>query len=89
MIMIDQQESIVRWVWCGMTLGEVGILLFGLFSAVWPRRSIALYQWIMERFNWRVSPIDERREVRTTRVLGVLLVCLSLMGLWLLFARRV
>jgi len=72
-----------------MKLGELAILLFGVFSAVWPRRSIALYQWIMERFNWRVSPIDEFREVRTTRVLGILLVLLSLVALWLLVARRV
>ncbi len=56
----------------------ISFLLFGFFSAACPGRSIALYQALMARCNWRVSPIDERRELATTRVLGVLLVVLSL-----------
>ena len=47
-------------------------------------RSIALYQWIMARLNWRVSPIDEVREVRNTRLLGGLLIFLSVVIAWLL-----
>lgn len=50
----------------------------GILSAGWPGRSIGLYQWIMERFNWRMAPIDLAREIRNTRVLGVLLTVLSL-----------
>jgi hypothetical protein len=53
-------------------------LVFGIFTALWPRRSIALYEWLMARINWRVSPIDEAREVRTTQLLGILLIILSL-----------
>lgn len=60
--------------------GLVGVasLIFGIFTAFRPRRSIALYQWLMAQINWRVSPIDEPREVRTTRLLGILLIVLSL-----------
>ena len=58
-------------------IGCLGFAL-GVLSVAWPRRSISLYQWIMERFNWRVVPIDEPREVRNTRVLGMALVVLSL-----------
>ena len=50
----------------------------GILSAVWPRRSIVLYQSIMERFNWKVVPIDLAREIRNTRILGVVLAALSL-----------
>jgi len=50
----------------------------GMLSAAWPERSIGLYQWIMERYNWKVVPIDGPREVRNTRILGLVLVALSL-----------
>ncbi len=53
-------------------------LVLGMFSAVWPQRSIALYQWIMARYNWKVVPIDAAREVRNTRLLGLLLTGLSI-----------
>ena len=53
-------------------------LVIGTLSAASPQRSIALYEWIMERFNWRVSPIDEALELRNTRLLGVVLCGLSL-----------
>ena len=59
-----------------MALGVL-CLAFGTLSAFWPRRSIGLYQWIMERFNWRVVPIDEAREVRNTRILGGVLGLIS------------
>jgi len=59
-----------------MALGILGFAL-GILSAIWPRRSIGLYQWIMERFNWKVLPIDEAREVRNTAYLGFFLALLS------------
>ena len=62
-------------------------LALGLLSAAWPKRSIGLYQWIMERFNWRVAPIDELSEVRNTRALGVILAALSLAVFFLAFSR--
>ena len=57
-------------------IGVLGLAV-GVLSAFWPRRSIGLYQWIMERFNWRVTPIDETREVRNTALLGGILTALS------------
>jgi hypothetical protein len=64
-----------------------GTLLFGLWSAARPERSIALYQAIMRAFNWRVEPIDRPREVRTTRWLGLALAGLSLLSLLLMSPR--
>ena len=67
----------------------IGILGLGLgvLSAFWPRRSMGLYQWIMERFNWKVTPIDEAREVKSTARCGVGLLLLSLVLLALAFFR--
>ena len=80
--MTDPIESLVTWLRWGIALVGVGALVVGGVSVVAPTRSIALYQWLMARFNWRVSPIDEAREVRNTRLLGALLVLLSLALLW-------
>ena len=80
--MTEEVESVLRWGWRGLgLLGVVAVVIGGL-SAAAPRRSIRLYQWIMERFNWRVSPIDEAREMRNTRLLGVFLILLSVALLW-------
>ena len=68
----------LSWIPCGVTLIGIVGLLFGIFSSFWPRRSIALYEGVMAKINWRVSPIDEAREVRNTRALGILLILLSL-----------
>lgn len=53
-------------------------LALGVLSAFLPGKSIALYQGIMEKFNWRVAPIDEAKEVRNTRLLGTVLAVISL-----------
>ena len=60
-----------------LILGCLGFS-FGVFSAIGPKKSVGFYQTIMERFNWKVAPIDEAREIRTTRMLGVILVVLNL-----------
>jgi hypothetical protein len=78
--------------WCFMLpklifigIGCLGLAL-GVLSVVWPKRSIGFYQWIMERFNWKVTPIDEPREVRNTRILGAVLVALSLILFFMVFS---
>jgi hypothetical protein len=58
-------------------IGVLGLAL-GILSVGWPKRSIGLYQGIMKRINWNVAPIDERREMRNTRILGAILTALSI-----------
>ncbi|MFH0984899.1 MAG: hypothetical protein V1882_05120 [Candidatus Omnitrophota bacterium] len=67
--------------------GVLGLAL-GILSIVWPKRSIGLYQSIMARFNWKVAPIDESREVRNTQILGAVLTALSLIIFHLLYPCR-
>ena len=69
-----------------LATGGLGFVL-GLLSVIWPARSISLYQWIMERFNWKVAPIDLPREIRNTRALGIVLTALSLVIVFTVFFR--
>ena len=78
------RESVIAWVVAGLKGIAAVTFLFGVWSALRPDRSIALYQAIMRMFNWRVEPIDRPRELLTTRWLGALLVVCSLLSLWLL-----
>ncbi len=86
--MLPQSLMMSKWTVGKMILGlkgiDVVILCFGAWSATHPQRSIALYQAIMRLCNWRVEPIDRQRELLTTRWLGILLTCCSLVGLVLL-----
>lgn len=50
--------------------------LLGIFSFLFPKNSIALYQWLMKNFNWRVEPIDYDRELKTTQKFGIVIVLL-------------
>ena len=78
-----------RWIWWGALLIGGVSLVFGIFTAFLPYRSIALYQWLMALINWRAAPIDEGREVRNTRFLGILLILLSVLLLGALKMGRI
>ena len=54
-------------------------MALGFFSAFLPARSIAFYQWIMKRFNWKVTPIDAAKELRNTKILGIGLAMLGML----------
>lgn len=82
-------EIPLSWIRSGAWVIDVASLTFGIFTAVLPKGSIALYEWLMARINWRVVPIDEAREIRTTRFLGSLLTLLALAALTLLFIRGI
>ncbi len=86
--MFDPVEACIRWVPWGLRGLAISTLGLGLFSVWAPQRSIALYQWMMACFNWRVSPIDEARELRTTRFLGGCLVVFSVVMVWLCDSHR-
>jgi len=81
----------IKWflgavIWSMAVFGIAGITLGGL-SLLSPRRSILLYVRMMKRFNWRVSPIDEDREIRNTRRMGFFLTLGSAVLMILLFYR--
>ena len=78
------RELVTGWIVVSLKGFAAITLLFGVWSAMRPAQSIALYQWIMRIFNWRVEPIDRPRELLTTRWLGVGLACCSVLSFFLL-----
>ena len=80
-------EKVSVWMPATLKTLAVATLIFGAWSLIWPAASIALYQAIMRFFNWKVEPIDRRRELLTTRLLGAGLILLSLLSLRLLIRK--
>ncbi len=68
---------VLRWIKIILYLiASIGIAL-GVLSAFSPKRSIKLYQIMMQSFNWRVEPINWIREIRNTKWFGYLMAILS------------
>ncbi|MBI2093462.1 MAG: hypothetical protein HYT88_01890 [Candidatus Omnitrophica bacterium] len=78
-------DDLIPWIVVGLKGIAAVMFLFGVWSTKNPGRSIALYQAIMRAFNWRVEPIDQPRELATTRWLGVAISCCSLVIIFLLW----
>lgn len=58
--------------------GGVGIA-FGLIAFIWPAAPLRFYQWTMSLIRWRVEPECEKTELRNTRIMGALMVPISIL----------
>ena len=67
----------IEWIQKFLLLVAFAGVALGMFSLIAPAHSIRLYQGIMRLCNWRVEPLDYKRELRNTRVLGTLLALVS------------
>ena len=60
-----------------LTSVAIGII-FGLLIAWKPKRAIEMQIAYYKRINWKMEPISMEREVRNTRIAGVLLIIFSI-----------
>ena len=67
----------IGWIEKLLLLVALAGVAIGIFSLLAPDHSIRLYQGIMRLCNWRVEPLDYKRELRNTKVLGTLLALVS------------
>ncbi len=75
----------VIWVHGLLWTAAIFGVLQGFFSFMMPGLSIRLYEWMMARVHWKVEPEDPVRELRMTRMLGLITFILSLaMGYFLI-----
>ena len=54
-------------------------LIFSLLAVLIPRRIIRLFQLLCLALNWRVEPVNLKKEIFFLRLLGVSLAVLALM----------
>jgi hypothetical protein len=78
-------ELIEKWITIGLLIIAVSGSVLGVLSFISPALSLRLYQVIMAFFNWRVEPIDLKKELLTTRSFGLLMIVLSVAIFFVLF----
>lgn len=52
-------------------------LLIGIFLMINPVLAIEIQRRFYEQINWRIEPISLEKELRNTRIMGFLLIILS------------
>ena len=53
-------------------------LFIGSFLSLKPALSIEVQIKFYEKINWRIEPISMRKEVRNTRIMGIILIAVTL-----------
>ena len=53
---------------------SLSCLLFGLFLYFKPAQAIKFQQKFYEKINWRMEPIDFKKEIRNTKWMGAFLI---------------
>jgi hypothetical protein len=59
----------------------------GLFLMYAPARAIDIQKKFYSLINWRIEPIDMRKEIRNTRIMGSILIAGVISTLWYVIFR--
>jgi hypothetical protein len=59
----------------------------GLFVFFKPRLTIEIQRRFYEKINWRIEPISMQKEIRNTKIMGILLFALTIIILILVFIK--
>lgn len=57
------------------------MIVFGALIAWKPKKTIDIQIAIYRHFNWKVEPISMEKEIRNTRVMGFVVLILSILSL--------
>jgi len=64
-------------------------ILIGLFLFLKPVLSIDIQRKFYEKINWRMEPISMQKEIRNTKIMGLFLICISLVNMVYILARTI
>lgn len=53
----------------------------GLLLAIRPRQAIELQKKFYAKINWKIEPISLEKEIRNTRIMGLSLIVLAIVGI--------
>ncbi|MFZ5800659.1 MAG: hypothetical protein ACOY3D_04695 [Candidatus Omnitrophota bacterium] len=60
-------------------------LAVGTFLFLRPSAALELQRRFYLKINWRIEPVDMQKELRNTRIMGVFLTAISLLGAAVVF----
>jgi hypothetical protein len=66
----------------------VFVTAFGVLIALKPKKTIDIQIAIYKPFNWKIEPIDMQREIKNTRIMGMIVLALGIISLvYILFSK--
>jgi hypothetical protein len=65
---------------CQLTIAVIAIAFGGLIA--WkPKKTIDIQIALYRPFNWKIAPISMEKEIRNTRIMGIVVVILGIISL--------
>lgn len=61
-------------------ISVIGIIV-GLFVFFKPELTIEIQKKFYERINWRIGPVSMQKEIRNTKIMGIFLVVVAVVGM--------
>jgi hypothetical protein len=66
----------------------VFVTTFGALIALKPKKTIDIQIAIYKPFNWKIEPIDMQKEIKNTRIMGMIVLVLGIISLvYILFSK--
>ena len=59
-------------------------IIIGLFIFIKPELTIEIQKKFYEKINWRIEPISMQKEIRNTKIMGVILVVAAVVTIFYL-----
>jgi hypothetical protein len=64
-------------------------IIIGLFIFFKPDLTIEIQKKFYEKINWRIEPISMQKEIRNTKIMGILLVVVAVVTITRLYLRGI
>lgn len=61
-------------------ISVIGVII-GLFVFFKPELTIEIQKKFYARINWRIEPISMQKEIRNTKIMGIFLVVVAVVGM--------
>ena len=86
--MINDQLIIIGGILAAISISIISVIL-GLFLFYKPALAIEIQRKFYEKINWRVEPIFLQKEIKNTKIMGLVLITISsLTIIYVLFFRQ-
>jgi amino acid permease len=74
-------SGVIICTFCIQLTAAVLAIIFGVLIACKPRKTIDIQAALYRPFNWRLEPIDMQKEIRNTRIMGLVVAIMGIIAL--------